>query len=236
MNRRTLLKTGAGVIAGLLKPIPAKPRERTMRVVFGFDGSDSMYTSYASFVGGFSKLHAEIQSYGHITAIKSERVVQALVARKAIVHCVKWASDYEWAKEFVPSVQITGRSDVDSLCAAIENNYLSVKAPARKSGTVHASLLSFVKRNLTPADVSIIDVSTDENVRQGNQTQCRWQRDQLESDGWTINAIVVDDKDGNKKRSMEQDVISRDGRVWDANNWGDYARALEEKMFSELVS
>lgn len=235
MNRRDLLKTGAVAITGLLRPVPATPRERTMRIVFGFDGSASMYTNYTALGSGITKQNAEIQYEGHIIALRSERVLRALVLKKPVVHCVTWAGSYDWAREFVAPRQVTNRHEVESLCGEITASKSAIAAPVPMSGTIHASLLSFVRHGMTPADLSVLDVSTDEAVDK-DEIGCEKERDALEQLGWIVNALVVDDKDGDKKRSMQARVISRTGRVWQVQNWADYATALEEKMFNELIS
>lgn len=235
MNRRDLLKTGAAAITGLLRPAPATPRERTMRIVFGFDGSESMYTGSTALGGGITKQNAEIQYEGHVIALRSERVLRALVLKKPMIHCVTWAGSYDWTREFVPPRQVASYDDVDVLCKEIESSQYAIAAPAFMSGTSHSSLLSFVRRVIEPADSSVLDVSTDEAVKQ-EEEECERERDTLEKLGWVVNALVVGDGDGRKKQSMKARVVSRTGRVWQVQNWADYATALEEKMFNELIS
>lgn len=232
-TRRTFLRLVQHTLCtAVAASIPVRVAGQTPHdheLILALDISSSIMTQHAR-INGVEKPHWKIQRDGHIDALRSAPVRDALLVSRPILRAVAWAVH---ARDLFPAIAIQGAEDIDRFTSLLRTLHPRT-SESDNSGTKHHALLAYIVNGKPLARKRTLDISTDERVKSEVEI-CRFYRDMFASQGNRINGLAVaDSAEEGAYASLRKNIITPNGFAIIARTWQHYSNAIQDKLILEV--
>lgn len=182
--------------------------------------------------GSIDPVEYRFQMEGMADAIEAPAIADALVHGQIALTVIQWSGAGE-QKVSLPWTRMLSSQAVSQLADRIRNT----PREWNTSKTAIGDLMAFASTIFQPVSDckrQVVDISGDGQNNDGSETNP--QRALVRSMGITINGLAIDRVGRSVTRYFNEHIITGAGAfVITSTGYGDYPRAIEQKLFREII-